>query len=168
MVMPTRIKERAKRRTREIFLERDVSTQISGGGTRPMVPFGGHVRFEDNWNRESDEKEICNNVAGPHGHELSCPLPTLGSWIGDDLPVVNEGLTLGEGCDDHGDERHDQEPADALQTDFVGLPPDLAGETLEEFGDGEFGYPYTVWMMLSVVNSDPRHPWWHRATHNMA
>ena len=78
------------------------------------LPLKWHVGFNDNWNWEADENNIRNHVAGAHGHELSDALSAHRSWVWNDLPVVIERLTFGEGCDDDCNERDEQEPANAL------------------------------------------------------
>lgn len=54
---------------------------------------------------------------------------------------MGERVTLRKSCDNDANEGKDKEPTDELQSDLIGSSPHLFRESLQEFGDGEFGYP---------------------------
>lgn len=78
------------------------------------LPFHGHGGAEYDWDGEDDEEEVGDDVACAHGDELGVPLATLRSGVRYHLPIVGEGATFGESCDDDADEGEHQEPADEL------------------------------------------------------
>lgn len=83
------------------------------------LPLEGHARERDDGDRKDDEHDIRDNVGNAHGHELSVTLSTMWSWVGDNLPVVGEGVAFGEGGDDDADEGEEEVPADDLEGDLV-------------------------------------------------
>ena len=87
----------------------------------------------------------------PHGDELRIALATLRPRVRGDLPVVVEGLALGQGGDDHGDEGDCEEEADNLEDILERTPPDLRRDASQEFGNGELGRPYAVYPTLDAV-----------------
>ena len=78
------------------------------------LPFHGHGGAEDDWDGEDDEEEIGDYVACAHGDELSVPLATLRSGIGDHLPIMVERATLRKSCDHDANEGEHKKPADEL------------------------------------------------------
>ena len=58
-----------------------------------------------------------------------------------DLPIVSEGLALGQRGDKDGDKGDDEEDTDGPQANFVAHLPEALCHALEELGDGEFGHP---------------------------
>lgn len=52
-----------------------------------------------------------------------------------------ERVTLRKSRDHDADEGQDKEPTDELESNLIGPSPHLLGESLQEFRDGELGYP---------------------------
>lgn len=98
------MRERAKRRTSEIFLEWSSVQIFFMLDILERVPLRSHSRFEDNRYWEANDQEIGNDITRTHGNELSIAIPAFCSWVWDYLPVVAERLALGESCDDYSDE----------------------------------------------------------------
>jgi hypothetical protein len=66
----------------------------------------GHEYYRDG---EGDEEEIGNDIAGAHGDEVGVARATTRPGVRANLPVVVEGLALGQRCDDHGNQgRHEK------------------------------------------------------------
>lgn len=110
--------------------------------------FGGHVRLEHDGYGKGNQKQVGDDVAGAHGDELGVSLTTLCARVGQYLPVMIKGLAFGKSGNDDRGKGDGQEPSDELQYIFVALSPDLAGQALEEFGDGELCDPKT-WSSIS-------------------
>lgn len=121
--MATRIRERAKRRTKDIFLELFLEAESSS--ERGMVPFQGHVRLEHNGNGKANKQQIGHNIADCGRHQLRDPFPALSARIRRDLPVVLEWVTFAQGGDDHSDKGHDKKVAYDLQAQLVRSCPSL-------------------------------------------
>ena len=100
-----------------------------------------HAGSEDDGDGESDEQQIGNDVAGAHGDEIGVTGAAFGSRIGDDLPVVVEGLTLGQRGYHDGHEGRGEEHVDELEKDAHGPLPDHARQALEELAHGQLGGP---------------------------
>ena len=109
--------------------------------SRTALPLDGHCRLQDDGNRKAYQQQIRDDVGRAHGDELSMTLPTIGTRIGDHLPIVREGLTFRQGGNDDANKRDHEEPTDALQTHLIRPFPHLLGEAFEKFRDGEFGNP---------------------------
>ena len=111
----------------------------------------GHGGQLDDGDGEHDQEQVSDDVASPHGDELRIALATLRPRVRGDLPVVVEGLALGQGGDDHGDEGDCEEEADNLEDILERTPPDLRRDASQEFGNGELGRPYAVYPTLDAV-----------------
>lgn len=75
---------------------------------------------------------------------MGIALSTLGSGIGDNLPMVIERLAFRQSRNHHGDEGNGKKVADELKHILKGTSPYLGGETPEELGYGKLGRPNTV------------------------
>lgn len=113
------------------------------------LALGRHLAAEDDRDGDEDEEQVRDDVADGHGEELRVPLAALAAGVGEDLPVVGEGLALGEVADDDGDEGSDEGGADDEQGDVVRpLPGDV--ETYKELEDGALENPKPGFGTVSV------------------
>ena len=108
------------------------------------LPLGLHGRAKDDRDRESDQQEICHNVAAAHRDDLREAGPAVRAWVGSDLPVVGDGMAFTQRGSDDTYKSQDEKDADAVQDCLVAFGPDVLGKALEVFGYGELGYPYAV------------------------
>ena len=73
-----------------------------------------HRAAQDDGDREDDEEDVGEDVARGESKELGETLTALGAWVGEDLPVVVEGLAFGEVADDDGYESQDDGAPDVV------------------------------------------------------
>ena len=83
------------------------------------LPLEWHAGHCDDGDRKDDEDNVCKDVGDTHGHQLGITLAAVWAWIGNDLPIMGEGLTLGEGCDDDADKGEGEVPADDLEGGLI-------------------------------------------------
>lgn len=138
MVIPIRIRERPKRRVKEILL----SLHQRGTFSSMMCsPFENHGGLHDNGYWKAYKQQIGNHITGAHGNQLRKSLAAGGSRVRDELPVAVKWLTFGQGCHDHSYKGESEEPSNELQDQLVGSFPHLAGQTLQKLGNGELCDP---------------------------
>ncbi len=141
MVMPTRIRERANRRTRDIFLcLLSVCERLCVANSSPLK---WHARQKDNGNGKANQYQIRYYIACAHGNQLGHALPTLWFCVGNHLPIAIERLTLGQSRNNNSNKRDHEKPSNELHTYFVRPLPYLTCQTLEKFQDGELSDPKT-------------------------
>lgn len=94
--------------------------------------------------REEDEQQVCNDVAGSHGDKLSVSLSALAAGVWQNLPIVGERVTFSEITNDHGDEGEEENPPDGKEGGLVRAHPGHTGETLEKLEDSKLEHPQSA------------------------
>jgi hypothetical protein len=99
---------------------------------------------DDDRDREEDEKRVRYDICSTHRDELRVALPTLRSWIRNNLPIMCDWLALGECSDEDCEEGGDEEDLNRTKGNFIARLPHAGRQTLEELGYGKLGSPDAV------------------------
>lgn len=109
------------------------------------------LRTPNNREWQNHQNQIGENIPDCRDDELHKALSTRSFWCGQNLPIVSEGLTFGEGGNDGGEEGYAEEPVGELDEEGVAGFVDVVGYAFEVEDDGEFAHPETRSDVLAEI-----------------